>query len=380
MTARPSLIAFRLFGVRLRVDPTWLILALLVAWSLAYGVFPQLYEGLPVAAYWLMALIAVIGLSLSIIIHEFAHTLVGRAFGMPINQISLFLFGGAAELEEEPDSPKTELLMAIAGPVVSAILGALLLWLAALMGGAAEAETPGPPLAAVVHYLGLLNIVLAVFNMLPAFPLDGGRVFRAILWMAGGDRYAATRTATRAGRVFAVLLMALGGLAALSGALVAGLWWVLIGTFLFGASGAAWRDVQARRFLAGVKVSELMVADVDAAGAEMSVADFVERLLYPRHHRLFPVLDGERVIGVVSEAQVKKLPRQTWAATPVRAIMAAPSLVGSAAPDDDAATALTRLARSPYGGLLVTDNGRLAGLLTFKDVSDYLRVRTLLEG
>jgi Zn-dependent protease len=196
-----------LFGVQIRIDASWILFALLIAWSLASGVFPEIYEGLPQASYWAMALATVAGVAASIILHELGHTLVGRRFGVPVRSITLFVFGGVAETEAEPRAPLAELLMAVAGPIVSVVLGSAFL----LLAGFIPAEAP-PEYASVLHYLGVLNMTLAAFNMAPAFPLDGGRVLRALIWMSTGDALKATRIAARAGEVMGIVMMSLGAL------------------------------------------------------------------------------------------------------------------------------------------------------------------------
>ena len=209
-----SLTLFTAFGIKVRVNIGWAFIAAFIAWSLAQGFFPQIYAGLSASTYWSMALLALLGLAVSIVLHELAHSLVGRAFGMPVHSITLFMFGGVAELEEEPETPRAELLMALAGPAMSIALAAVF----AVLEAAAE---PGSAaLAGVFGYLAVINLVLAVFNLLPAFPMDGGRALRAILWSRSGDIGRATRIAGRAGTVFGTMLMLAGLLVILSGGFV----------------------------------------------------------------------------------------------------------------------------------------------------------------
>ena len=210
--------SFSLLGVSIRLDASWILLALLIAWSLAAGVFPDLYRGLPQSTYWGMAAASVVGIAASIILHELGHTLVARAFGLPIKSITLFVFGGVAEMEGEPKAPRAELFMALAGPLVSVALGFGFSLLANFLEGSAPTEYH-----AVLHYLGTLNFTLAAFNMAPAFPLDGGRVLRALIWLVTGDSLKATRIAARSGEVIAVLLMGLGAFSTLTMGLVHGL-------------------------------------------------------------------------------------------------------------------------------------------------------------
>ena len=204
--AKNQVTLFEIAGFAVKVDWSWAILAMLIAWSLAEGFFPSLYEGLPVAAYWWMGVAGVLGLFLSILLHELSHSVVARYYGLPIRGITLFIFGGVAELEEEPLSPRVEFRMAIAGPILSVVLG-VTFYLLGLLG---EALGWSAPVVGVPRYLASLNLILAVFNLIPAFPLDGGRVLRAWLWHRWRDMRRATRAAANAGIAFSVVLMGIG--------------------------------------------------------------------------------------------------------------------------------------------------------------------------
>ena len=235
---------FELFGFTVRIDASWLLLAGLIVWSLAIGYFPNVTSGYAPFTYWVMGFAGLIGLALSLVVHELAHSLVGRRLAIPISGITLFLFGGIAEMTGEPASALAEFLMAIAGPVMSLIL-------AGLAGGAAFAvgvlgAAADNPAVAVVDYLALINLFLAGFNMMPAFPLDGGRVLRAILWGWRGDVLWATRMAAKVASLCAIALMAVGAWQAGTGALVAGMWLVMIGLFVRAAAVQALRRELAR--------------------------------------------------------------------------------------------------------------------------------------
>src|SRR5579885_3119155 len=230
---------FKLFGFEVRVDASWLIIAALVTWSLALGLFPALLPGLTRRAYWQMGIIGAVGLFLSIIIHELFHSLVARRFALPMRGITLFVFGGVAEMGSEPQSPKVEFLMAAAGPLASIGLGGL------FYGFARWARMDGwdPQIIAILAYLAWINWLLAAFNLIPAFPLDGGRVLRAALWHFQKDIVHATRTAALIGSGFGILLMVLGIYRLFFGDLISAIWYFLIGLFLRGASKASYEQV-----------------------------------------------------------------------------------------------------------------------------------------
>jgi len=370
-----SVMRFRLLGVEINVHASWVLVALLIAWSLAAGAFPALYKGLPASDYWLMAVVAVIGLAVSIVLHELAHTLVGRAFGMSVDRITLFLFGGVAELHDEPKAPRAELLMALAGPALSVVLG----FVFAFAAGALKAADAAPELAAAFGYLATLNWVLAGFNMVPAFPLDGGRVLRAIIWMATGKADRATRIAANTGMALAVVLMLAGVALALIGGVASGLWWVLIGLFLRTAAQTSLSDMEARRLLGGHPISEVMARRVETAPADMTLDSFVHFKLYASHHGMYPVVQSDRLLGVVEAADLLKTPRETWAQTTLGEICRPLESVAQARSDEDAFAVFERMRHEDAARLLVIDRGELVGLVTVQDVLQRLALAMKFE-
>ena len=229
---------FRIFGFEVRLDASWILMAGLIVWSLANGLFPSQYPGLPVSTYWWMGLAGGLGLFASIIIHELCHSLVAHRYHLPMGGITLFIFGGVAEMRGEPGSPKIEFLMAIAGPVASVVLSGFFY--------AVRHAAPGAwpvPVDGITGYLAWINLALAGFNMMPAFPLDGGRILRSTLWKWTGDIEKATRFSSRLGEAFGVLLMIFGGYQLLKGHLIAAIWYVLIGLFLQRASRISYEEM-----------------------------------------------------------------------------------------------------------------------------------------
>ena len=367
---RGQIASFHLFGVTIDVQLSWALVALLIATSLASGSFPLLYAGMPATAYWAMAAIVVIGLGASIVLHELAHTLVGRAMGMPIHHITLFMFGGVAELEQEPKAARIELAMALAGPALSIVLGLGLGFLAsALKGGGGPAAV-----ADAFGYLATLNLVLAGFNMVPAFPMDGGRVLRALVWMFTGRLDRATRIATALGEGFGVLLVALGIVGALLGQIVGGLWWILIGFFIHSAARASRAQMEGHQALAGVKVAQVMTSRLDTAPAEMTLDEFVERRLFATRHGLYPVAQHDRWVGVVTPEDILSVARPRWPVTRLLDICTPASQVATVAPSDDAAAALDRMQQSGSARVLVLDQDALVGIVTLRDLQERLRL------
>jgi Zn-dependent protease len=367
---------FRLFGFDVHVDASWLLLAVLIAWSLAIGVFPSVVPGLARATYWWMGIAATLGLLFSIVFHEMSHSLVARRFNLPISGITLFIFGGVAEMESEPTSPRAEFLMALAGPVASVVLGLLLFLLFNLV-----ASADGPPaVAGILWYLGYQNWVLAIFNLVPAFPLDGGRMLRAALWGWRGDPTWATRTAARAGNAFGILLIVLGLINAIRGDFVVGLWSFLIGMFLRGAADAAYRQTVARQILGGQPVSRFMNQQPIAVMPHASIRELVEDFVYRYHHKMFPVVRNGQLVGCVSTAQLGLIDRSQWDQRTIADVMERCSADNIIRPDTDALEAMSKMQRTGRSRLLVVRDGQLVGILSLRDLLDFLALKLELQG
>ncbi|MBS0001482.1 MAG: site-2 protease family protein [Thioalkalivibrio sp.] len=366
---------FRVLGFEIRANVTWLFLALLVTWSLAGGFFPFVYPDLTPLTYWTMALIGMLGLFFSLLFHELSHSVVARAHGLPVHRITLFLFGGAAEIESEPKEPRVEFQMAIAGPIASVVLGVAFYLLAVAM------VTVGIPehVAGVARYLGFINILLAVFNMVPGFPLDGGRVLRAALWHLKGDIRWATRWATRMGQGFGLLLVALGFVNFIAGNFVGGMWWFLIGLFVQAAATASYQQLLTQQALAGRTVRRFMTADPVTVPADATVEEFVEEYLYHHNFDRFPVVRGERLVGSIGLSEVRDVPGDERGETRVEDACEQRVKENTIEADMKADEALKRMQQSRTGRLMVTDGERLVGMLVLKDLLRYLDVRSELE-
>lgn len=366
---------FKLFGFSVKVDLSWLILALLVAWSLAAGLFPQQIEGLSTATYWGMGVAGAVGLLISIAFHEMAHSLVARRFGLPIHSITLFIFGGVAEMEEEPAAPEAEFWMALMGPVASLVLAGLF-YVLGLQG-----HNAGWPRAVVgvLDWMAFLNVVLAVFNLIPAFPLDGGRVLRAGLWKLKGDLRWATRITSTLGSVFGLLLILLGVVFVLEGNFIGGMWWFLIGLFIRHAAGAGYQRTLLNETLRGEPVSRFMNPEPKTVPPDATVAELVEQHMYRHHLKMFPVVGDGRLVGCVTADDVKKLSREEWEQHTVGEVAEGCGQDRTIAPDSDAVEALNRMSGSGQSRLMVVADGELVGVLALKDLLRFLSLKLDLE-
>jgi len=366
---------FELLGFTVRVDASWLLLAFLVVFSLATGLFPQFFADLPVATYWWMGVGGALGLFASIVLHELSHSIVARRYGIPMKGITLFIFGGVAEMEDEPPSAKSEFLMAIAGPIAS-FLVALASYLVYVAGNGLGASVA---FNGVFAYLAWINLILAVFNMVPAFPLDGGRVLRSALWYFGRSLRRATRIASAIGSGFGVVLIVLGGLSLLGGNFIGGLWWIMLGLFVRSASQMSYRQMLFRRALEGEQVRRFMKPDPVTVPRHLSVEELVNDYIYEYHYKTFPVADGDKLIGCVTTQNVKQLPREEWSRQTVGSICGDCTEENSIGPDTDAMKALALMNRTGNSRLMVVDHGNLLGIVSLKDLLGFLALKLDLE-
>jgi Zn-dependent protease/predicted transcriptional regulator len=367
---------FRLFGFEVKLDLSWFLLALLITWTLAAAMFPSNYPGLPPQTYWWMGVAGAIGIFISIVFHELSHSLVARRFGLPIKGITLFIFGGVAEMEEEPPSPKSEFLMAVAGPLASFLLafGFYGLHALAVTSGWSDA------VAGVTEYLGFINKILAIFNLVPAFPLDGGRMLRAALWAWKQDLHAATRMASRIGSAFGLVLMVLGLIAFIGGEFVAGMWWFLIGMFLRGAASASYRQLLMRETLHGEPVRRFMNPAPVVVPPLLSIQQLVEEYIYKYYYKMFPVVEDGKLLGCVTVETVKQLPPEQWRRRTVAELMTPCSAANTVSPEADAMKVIaTMMEPSVSGRLMVVEQDRLVGIVSLKDLREFISLKLELE-
>ncbi|MBD3676116.1 MAG: site-2 protease family protein [Planctomycetaceae bacterium] len=364
-----------LFGFSVKIDFSWIFIALLVSWSLATGYFPQEYPDLAKSTYWIMGISGMLGLFVSILLHEMSHSVVARRFGIPIRGITLFIFGGVAEMEKEPPSAKSEFWMAIAGPIASVLISAACFGLAAL----GSMMNLAPPVVAVLQWLGLINGVVVIFNMIPAFPLDGGRVFRAALWHWQNNIRKATRITSNIGSGFGTILIFLGILSLFGGNVIGGIWYALIGMFLRGAAGMSYQQLITRRILEGENIRQFMNDQPVSVSPDVTVADLVENYFYKHHYKMFPVVEGEELVGCVTFRDVKKVDRSEWGIKHVRDISNECSAENSVNADADAMQVLSQLNRTKASRAMVVENGSLVGLVSLKDLMTFLAMKVELE-
>lgn len=364
---KSSLRLFRIAGIDIGIHYTWILIFVLLSWSLAQGFFPQLYPGWATVTYWITGVIAALVLFGSVLVHELAHSLVAQTRGMTVNSITLFIFGGVSNLEDEPEKPKAEFVMSIVGPLSSLALAGIFWGLLRIVGDQQS------PLAATFNYLALVNALLAGFNLLPGFPLDGGRVLRAILWNRTGNLVKATNIAAAVGRFMGWGFIGFGLFQVFAGSFMGGIWFAFIGWFLSSSADASRREVTLREQLSGMQVKELMTTNAMFISPDTSVAELVSNVFRKQHGRAVPVCQNDQVTGIVTVTDVKELPQEKWEETAVKEIMTSEPLYG-VTPDDDLNTALRLIAKHDINQVLVLQGSKCAGLVSRSDILTYLQL------
>jgi Zn-dependent protease/CBS domain-containing protein len=377
----------RIAGIDIRLDWSLAIVFTLVATSLAAGVFPAWHPDWPRSLAWMTAIAAALLFFTSVLVHELSHALVGRAYGMEVRTITLFVFGGLAHLEREPARWRGELFMALAGPVASLVIGTASLLVAGMLMGPVELDPLHPEKAfaglgagaTLLFWLGQINILLALFNLVPGYPLDGGRVLRAVLWGITGNLRRATRWASMGGQLFAWMLMGTGIAMALGIAvpffgtgLAGGVWLMLIGWFLNNAALVSHRQLLIREALHDVPVARLMRAPPGSIPPELPVNAFIDDYLMRSDQRAFPVIRGAALLGLACLADVRRLPREARERATVGQVMTPVAKLSTLRPGDDAADALARLGSTQVNQLPVIDRGRLVGMVLREDILKWL--------
>ena len=355
----------RLAGIEIGANWSWLLVVALIVWSLASGVLPAANPGLAESTYLLMAVIAAALFFASLLAHEMGHALQARREGMEIDGITLWVFGGVARFRGRFPSGAAELRIAVAGPLVSLVLGVVFTGLALTLPLGSQVD-------GVLFWVGQINLTLLVFNLLPALPLDGGRILRAILWQRRRDFASATRTAARLGRLFGQILIGVGLALLIFQGIFSGAWLAFIGWFLLGAAEAEAQAAALDDPAGQLRVRELMVREPVTVAPQLTLDRFMDETFLAHRHTAYPVLDGGRPVGLLSFRQVLDVPRDSWPQLRVADRMLPAEQVPVLEADATAAEALQALAGGHLHRGLVRDDGQLVGLVSITDVARVL--------
>jgi Zn-dependent protease/predicted transcriptional regulator len=367
----------RVFGVAIGLHYSWLIIALLVTLSLR-SQFAVDHPNWVVSTTWTIAIVTGLLFFVSILLHELSHAAVARLRGIPVRGITLFALGGVAQIEKDAADAKSEFWMGIVGPITSVVIGVLCLVLALMLGWDLAAE-PDSPAAAMFMWLGYINIALGIFNMIPGFPLDGGRVLRAIVWWITGDANRSTRIASRVGQLVAVGFILLGILRFFSGAGFGGLWIAFIGWFLLDAARASGAQVEITERLTGVRVGDVMAQQFETVDANSNLQTFVQEHLLPTGHRCFVVVQQGTPAGIITPHEVKTVDRARWPYTTVGDVMRPLETLRTVGAERPLAEALEMMGREDVNQLPVVQQGKLAGIVSRAHILRVLQTRAELD-
>jgi Zn-dependent protease len=375
---RVSLNIGRVMGIPVKIHYTlWLVL-LLIAWSLADGYMPAHYPGLGIVTYSAIGIVSAIILFVSVFLHELSHSYIAKKNGLPIAGITLFFFGGVSQMSEEPKDASLEVRMAAAGPLTSFLIAIILgsLWyLTTLVGGPVTPTNPLTPAIATLYYAGLLNGVLGAFNLIPAFPLDGGRVLRGSLWARSKNLLQATTTATRVSEAISLLMMAVGLFFVIFGDFVNGLWILFLGWFIRSGAETSLQQTRLTQSLTGVRVGDIMTRELLSVSPGTSVQQLVSDYFLVHPHGGYPVISEGKLLGVVTMASVRSIPREKREYERVSEAMVPFERTVTVNPETSAVDALQLMAKNGVGRLIVMDGDRIAGMLTRGDLMKAMRAR-----
>ncbi len=369
-----SLRLFTIVGIEISVHYTWLFIFILIAYTLAVSYFPMKVRGLDFSLYLMMSILSAFLLFVSVLFHELSHSLMAKKENLKVDKIVLFLFGGVSQIAEEPKSAKDEFKIAVVGPLSSLFLSLVfgLLWFFVIRASGSLI------FSAIFEYLALINFMLFAFNLLPGFPLDGGRILRAYFWNKTKDLAKATSIASTAGKGLGMFLILLGAFEVITGYLIGGLWIIFIGLFLRQAAESSYQRVLIMDVLSGMKVKELMTPNVVCVSPDLSISDLVDEFFFKHRFSSFPVCQKDKFLGIVTLHSVKEIPKERWMGKTVSCAVKKISEEFILDPEDDAVDALKKLIQSDLGRLPVVRDKMVVGILTRKDIMNLLRIKTNL--
>lgn len=370
-----SFVIGKIKGIEIEINLSWLIIFGLITFMMATNFFPQNYPDISPIIGWVLGSIMAILMLLSILLHELSHSIVSINQGIEVKKITLFIFGGIAQLDKEPDNPIQELKIALAGPAMSLLLFLIFTFIYNFLGYLGVESY----LIAPLIYVSSVNLIIVLFNMVPAFPLDGGRVLRALIWHFQGSLQKATKVTSSMGNIFGYLLIFLGLYIVFNGNVLNGIWFVFIGWFIKQLSESSYQNTIMTDLFTKIKVSTFMSKNVISVGAHLSIEALVENYFYKYKYTSFPVIETDRVIGIVTVENIKTLNRDEWDRTIVRNIITPISNDLIVYPEDNVSSAIKKIFQNGIGRVLVMDGETLTGIVSRTDILNYIRIHSQLE-
>jgi len=366
-----SLRVGRISGIDIFIDSSWVVIFILFTWVLGVSYFPNQFSNWPASQYWVVAVFTSILIFASVLVHELAHSVVAQKQGERVRSITLFILGGVAQISEEPKQPLKELTMALVGPMASLMLGLLFFILSLAFRGVSE------PLQSSFEYLALINTILAIFNLLPGFPMDGGRILRAILWKSTGNLRKATRIASQIGQGFAFFLIFIGIFQVINGN-ISGFWLVFIGWFLHSAAVRGYQQVMFDSVLIGIRAEDLMTRNFESVQSTLPVQELVDEYILKGKGRVFLVSENEMLQGIVCLEDVKEAPREKWPEMTVREIMTPRESLKAVSPNANGRSILRSLTSKDIHQIPVMEGEKVMGIICRSDILRFIQVRSEL--
>lgn len=354
-----------IMGIPIRVHFSWLIVFGLITWLLSSRYFPQVTPDLPFVSYWISGVLAALLLFASVAFHELAHSYVAKKYKLGIESITLFIFGGVAKMKGDPPDPKAEFWIAIAGPLSSFFLSAFFFVLTINTAGGAKA---------LFAYLAQINLILGVFNLVPGFPMDGGRVLRSVIWGKKKDYAYATQKASSIGRGVALFFIFFGLFSIFTGG-PGGLWLMFIGWFLYSAAQASYQQATLQETLSGIKVEDIMVTDMKILNPSITIDKAVDEYFLRYGYGGFPVIDDGKFLGILTLKEVKNVPREDWGRVKVSDKLVPHDKKWEVSPDADVMKALELMIKEDKGRIMVTEKDKIIGLITRNGIARYIQIR-----
>lgn len=361
-----------IIGIPIEVNASWLIILGLIVYSLAKGYFPYVLPGLTPIYYWAVGLTSALLLFICLLLHELSHSLVAKRNKLPISKITLFIFGGVAQMEKEPTSPIVEFKMAAAGPLMS-------IFLAATFFTITKFSQPIPIIWAISNYLFTINSVIVIFNLVPGFPLDGGRILRAALWFFLKDIRKATKIASIFGKIFALLLIGLGIIFLFSGNTISGIWFTFIGLFLFNAAETSYRQLIMKKIFSKTKVSDVMSKNVIWVDGKENIENVFNNYVLKFRHSTFPVLEDDILLGIITFHDIKDIPREEWKNNKAKDVCIPINNKFITSSKSHITTALSKIAGNTIGRLLVIEKNKIVGIISQKDIIKLFEIKSHIE-
>lgn len=355
----------KIFGIPIALDYSWFLIFALLTWALAVGYYPLEFKNWSIALYWIVAAVTCIMLFVSVLLHELGHSVVARLYKIPVQSITLFIFGGVSRITKEPANPLSEFVISFAGPLVSFVLGGIFYVITPLFAAVS-------PLMGLVKYLAFINVALGVFNLIPGYPLDGGGVLMSFIWKATNNMHRATLIAANIGRVVAFLFIGFGVYQALTGNIIDGLWIAFIGWFLLNAAGSQIEQVKVEDLLAGHKVADAMSRNYTTVPGDTTLQQLVDEHILGGGRRSLIVGDNQHVLGILTLHGVKETPREQWSIKTAAQVAIPLDKMRKIRPDAELWSAMMEMARDGVNQLPVMQDGEIQGMITREDVISYL--------